>query len=382
MKTILVTGGAGYIGSHTVNELIEKGFSVVVLDSMESGHKEVVNPKAKLYVGNINDSEIVKKIFAENKIDAVIDFAAYLAAGESMVEPEMYLENNVINFVKFLDALVENGCKHIIKSSTAAVYGNPTKEDDIPWREEFIEKYRPQLSALLDGKWDGEDVVGETFFDKFITKYEELAEKEELKLSPDEKLKAKISLSIYGLSKLLDEIILKKYDELYGMKSIALRYFNVCGADPEGRTGDSKPVPTNLMTLAIMNLLGKIPELKINGRDYETPDGTCVRDYIHPSDLATGHVAALNYLLESATSDIINLGTGSGSTVLEVIAAVEKASSKKAKTSDGPRRSGDPVISVADPSRAKQVLNWQAKYNIDDMAETAWKWHSQNPYGF
>lgn len=381
MKTILVTGGAGYIGSHTVNELIEKGFSVVVLDSMESGHKEVVNSKASLYVGNINDSRIVKKIFAENKIDAVIDFAAYLAAGESMAEPEMYLENNVINFVKFLDALVENGCKYIIKSSTAAVYGNPTEEDDIPWKEEFIEIYRPQVSALLDGKWNGEDVVGETFYSKFITKYEEMTEKEDLKLSEGEKLKAKIPLSIYGLSKLLDEIILKKYDELYGMKSVALRYFNVCGADPEGRTGDSKPVPTNLMTLAIMNLLGKTPELKINGKDYETPDGTCVRDYIHPSDLATGHVAALNYLLESETSDIINLGTGSGSTVLEVIAAVEKASGKKAKTSDGPRRSGDPVISVADPSRAKQILNWQAKYNIDDMAETAWKWHSQNPFG-
>jgi UDP-glucose 4-epimerase len=189
-------------------------------------------------------------------------------------------------------------------------------------------------------------------------------------------------MSVYGLTKLIDEIVLKKYDKVCGIKSIALRYFNVCGADPEGVLGDGKPNPTNLMTLTIWQALGKKPNIEIFGQDFETKDGTGVRDYIHPSDLATGHIKALEYLIDKNIGDVFNLGTGSGSSVLEVISAVEKACSKKIITKNSPRRSGDPAVSVANSDKAQNVLNWKAKYNLADMAETAWKWHSMHPDGY
>jgi len=383
MKKILVTGGAGYIGSHTVKELIKENFDVVVVDSLEAGHKEAVDPKAKLEVVSLADKEKVKMIFEKYQPEAVIDFAAYLAVGESMENPKKYFQNNVINFINLLDVMKEVGCRYLVKSSTAAVYGNPTKKADIPWRESFTKKYKPKKSALLQGVWDGKKVVGEEFLQKFIGHYEHFYQiSPELKITAEEISKLRIPLSIYGLSKLLDEIFQRKYDRLYGLRSIALRYFNVCGADPEGLIGEDKPTPTTLMILAIYQILGKIPELKIFGRDYPTPDGTGIRDYIHPSDLAIGHISALEFLYSKDISETFNLGTGKGSSVLEVITAVEKASGKKVKILDCPRRSGDATISVADPGKANKILNWQAKYNLNDMAATAWKWHSENPKGF
>lgn len=383
MKKILVTGGAGYIGSHTVKELLKNSYEVIALDSLEIGHKEAVDLKAQLEIVDLADKEKIKKIFEKHKPDAVIDFAAYLAVGESMENPKRYFQNNVVNFINLLDVMEEVGCRYLVKSSTAAVYGNPIKEGDIPWKEEFTEECKPENSALLSGKWDSLDVKGEEFLQKFIEYYERFyGNRRELKLVSEEIAELRIPLSIYGLSKLLDEILQKKYDKLHGLKSIALRYFNVCGADPDGLIGEDKPRPTTLMILAIYQILGKISELKIFGRDYPTPDGTGIRDYIHPTDIAIGHISALKFLSRNGISEIFNLGTGRGSSVLEVIAAVERVSGKKVKTHDCPRRSGDATVSVADSSKAKRILNWQAKYNLDDMAATAWKWHSENPQGF
>lgn len=383
MKKILVTGGAGYIGSHTVKKLVEDNFDVVVVDNLESGHREAVDKNAKLEVADLADKEKIKIIFQKYQPDAVIDFAAYLAVGESMENPKKYFQNNVINFVNLLDAMQEIGCEYLAKSSTAAIYGNPIKNSDIPWKEDFTEKYSPKSSALLSGKWDNKDIKGEDFLQKFITLYNiEFKKRSELKLTIKEISSLRIPLSIYGVSKLLDEILMKKYNKLFDLKSVALRYFNVCGADPEGSIGEAKPKPTTLMILAIYQILGKIPELQIFGQDYPTPDGTAIRDYIHPSDLADGHIVALEYLIKANGFDVFNLGTGQGSSVLEVITAVEEASGKRVKTRDCPRRSGDATISVADPTKANKLLNFKTKYNLLDMAKTAWRWHSQNLRGF
>lgn len=383
MKNILVTGGAGYIGSHTAKELVKQGFDVVVLDNLEAGHKEAVDSKAKLEVVDLADKEKVKEIFKKYQPQAVIDFAAYLAVGESMENPKKYFQNNVANFINLLDVMKEIGTKYLIKSSTAAVYGNPTKDSDIPWKESFTETYQPEKSALLAGKWGDNDVIGEGFFQRFIDFYNQAYKNQsELKLDEPELSKLRIPLSIYGLTKALDEILMKKYDNTSGIKSVSLRYFNVCGADPAGKIGEDKPNPTTLMVLAIYQALGKIPKLKVFGNDYPTTDGSGIRDYIHPSDLAVGHLAALNYLFSAGLSETFNLGTAKGSSVFEVIKAVEDASGKKVEYEIMPRRSGDATISVADPSKANSVLHWQTEYNLTDMAETAWKWHNENPEGF
>jgi len=379
MKKILVTGGAGYIGSHTVKELQKNNFDVVVLDSLEAGHKEAVGD-TKLEVVNLADKSAVSVVFKKYKPEAVIDFAAYLAVGESMLNPKKYFENNVLNFVNLLDVMKETECKYLIKSSTAAVYGNPTKDSDIPWREEFVSEYKPEKSALLAGKWNSENIIGEDFFQKFIGYFKQsFNERLDFAINHKDIFRLRIPLSIYGLTKALDEFLLSIYDFRYGIKSVVLRYFNVCGADPAGEIGEAKPEPTTLMVLAIFQALGKIPEIKIFGRDYKTADGTGIRDYIHPTDLAIAHANVLEYLAQGKRSEIFNLGTGNGSSVLEVISAVEKASGKKIITKDFPRRSGDAIISIANPQKAEKILNWRAKYNLNDMAETAWKWHSQNP---
>ncbi len=383
MKKILVTGGAGYIGSHAVKELIKNGLDVVVLDSLEAGHKEAIDPKIKLEVVNLADKEKVKLVFEKHKPDAVVDFAAYLAVGESMENPKKYFQNNVVNFIYLLDVMRDVGCKYLIKSSTAAVYGNPIKDSDTPWQENFTEKYQPKKSALLAGKWDDTNVAGEEFFQKFISHYSQIYKnRSELELNDLELSELRIPLSIYGLSKALDEILMEKYNKLSDIKSVTLRYFNVCGADPDGEIGEDKPNPTTLMVLAIYQALNKIPQLQIFGNDYPTPDGTGIRDYIHPSDLASGHVAALNHLFAGNVSEVFNLGTGQGSSVIEVILAVERASGRKINIKNCRRRSGDATISVADPGKANSKLNWQAKYDLNGMAKTAWRWHNQNPKGF
>ena len=383
MKKILVTGGAGYIGSHTVKELVTQKYDVVVIDDLRAGHRELLPAGVVLEEVPLEDQEKVREVFLKHEPDAVIDFAAYLAVGESMENPKKYFENNVLNFVKLLDVMKEVDCKYIVKSSTAAVYGNPTKDSDIPWKESFTEEYEPETAALLEGEWDGEKIAGEKFLQRFIAKYKDaFSDRVELTLADDDICKLRIPLSIYGVSKVLDEIILSKNNQISGINYAALRYFNVCGADPDGEIGEAKPKPTTLMVLAIYQALGKIPELQVFGRDYSTPDGTGIRDYIHPSDLATGHLLAFRYLDDGNSSITLNLGTGNGASVLEVIEAVEKVSGRKIKIKDSPRRSGDPSISVADPSKANKILSWRAKYSLIDMAKTAWKWHQENPDGY
>lgn len=382
-KTILVTGGAGYIGPFIVKELLDQNYNVVVLDNLENGHREAVDLRAKLEVTDLSESDATAKIFDKYKIDAVIDFAAYLAVGESMENPKKYLKNNVENFIKLLDVMVCKGCKYIIKSSTASTYGEPKNESDFPLKENYQENFKPKKSALLSGKWDGENVEGEDFFQKIIEYYHEtFKDRPNLALTSEELTKLRIPTSVYGLTKLLDEIILDKYNKFSGIKYVSLRYFNVCGAAKDGALGEDKPDPTTIMTVCFWTILGKYSRLILNGNDYPTKDGTCIRDYIHPLDLATGHAAALEYLLKGNESEIINLGTGKPYSVFEVIAAVEKASGKKVKYEIGPRRSGDPVISFANPSKAEKLLSWRAIYDLDDMAETAWKWHSQHPNGY
>lgn len=383
MDKVLVTGGAGYIGSHTVKELVKAGFEVVVVDNLSAGHKESVKNRATLEVCDVGDRDKLLAIFKKYQPKAVIDFAAYLAVGESMEQPGKYLKNNVENFVTLLDVMSESGCKYVIKSSTASVYGNPLSDSDFPLMEDYTERFKPEKSYLLPGKWDGKSVEDEEFFQYVISAYNSIyANRPELKLTEDELTKLRIPLSIYGLTKTLDEILLKKYDEMSGIKSIALRYFNVCGADPEGEIGEDKPNPTNLMAVCIMQILGKVPELEVFGNDYPTPDGTGIRDYIHVSDIGNGHVSALANLLRDKKTNIFNLGTGKGSSVMDVINSVNGASGKEIKFKVSERRSGDPAMSIASPARANSMLSWKAKYSLKDMARTAWQWHVSHPDGF
>lgn len=382
-KNILVTGGAGYIGSITTKTLLDNGYDVVVLDSLEKGHKEAVDRRAILEAVNLSDQISVDKIFKKYHFDAVIDFAAYIAVGESMEEPERYLDNNVGNFIKLLDVMIENDVKFLIKSSTAAVYGTPQNGSDLPLKEDYTEKYQPIDSALLAGNWGGEKVEGNQFFSKVLDYYNNLIDSNrELILNNQEITKIKIQPSIYGLTKMLDEIIMNKYDESSGLKYITLRYFNVAGADPSGKLGQDNDNPTHIFANAIFQALGKRDQLTIFGNDYATTDGTGVRDYIHVNDLAEGHIRALEYLLNNPISNTYNLGTGIGYSVLEVIKAVEKASGRKIKCEFGPRRSGDVAELYSDPSKANTTLSWKAQYSLDDMAATAWKWHSDNPEGY
>jgi len=382
-QTILVTGGAGYIGSFTVIELLNNGYDVVVLDSLETGHKAAVDKRATLEVANLSDQKNTERILNKYKPLAVIDFAAFLAVGESMEEPKKYFENNVVNFVKLLDALKKSDCKFIIKSSTSSTYGNPLSKTDFPLKENYTENFKPDQSALLPGQWEKSAVSGDIFFQKIIEYYQQVfSDRSDLHLTSDELIKLRIPTSIYGLTKLIDEVILDKYNQSSGFKSISLRYFNACGAALDGKMGEDKPAPTTLMTVAIYSILKKTDPLKVFGNDYPTADGTGIRDYIHPLDLATGHAKALKYLLEKEQSDTFNLGCGKGYSVLEVIKAIEKASGKKVSYEVVPRRSGDPAVSFADATRSKELLGWQSRYNLSDMANSAWKWHSENPHGF
>lgn len=378
LPTILVTGGAGYIGSMTVKELLDNNFKVVVLDSLENGHIEAVDKRASFEKVDLADKEATAEVFDKYNIEAVIDFAAYLAVGESMTNPEKYLQNNVKNFVNLLDVMTEKRCKFIIKSSTASTYGDPQYDSDFPLKEDYQSHFKPNQSALLAGAWDNKEISGEAFFQKIMERYNEIfSNRPELKLNTAEETELRIPASVYGLTKLIDEILMKKYQKLSGIESIALRYFNVCGADPDNNLGENKPNPTTLMTMVIYSLLGKTSGLKVFGSDYPTPDGTGIRDYIHPLDLASGHLAALKYLLEENKSDTFNLGRGEGSSVFEVIHAVERASGKKVVYTVEPRRSGDPTMSYADAGKARRILNWSAKYDLNNMASSAWKWHTR-----
>ena len=325
--SILVCGGAGYIGSHMVAELLENGQDVVILDNLEKGHKDALLG-GKLYIGDLRDKEILNKIFTENNIEAVIDFAAYSLVGESMTEPLKYFNNNVYGTISLLEAMKEHNVKYIVFSSTAATYGEP---ECVP--------------ILEDSKT--------------------------------------IPTNAYGESKLLVEKILNWCDKAYGIKYTTLRYFNAAGAHINGKIGEDHSPETHLIPLILNVALGKRDEILIFGDDYDTKDGSCIRDYIHVSDLASAHSLALKRLINGGESRIYNLGNGTGFSVKEMIDIARKVTGHEIPAKVAPRRAGDPAILIASSEKAMKELNWKPKFNsVETIIETAWNWHKNHPNGY
>ncbi len=318
--SVLVTGGAGYIGSHTVRQLRQRGEQVVVLDSLEFGHRDSI-ADTPLVVGDIADTELVAATIAHHAVDSIVHFAAYKAAGESFEKPGRYFINNVGGTARLLDAAQRTGVRRVVFSSTCAVYGTPERTP-----------------------------VGE-----------------DAPIHPE---------SPYGESKALVERMLQWYSVCHGVESVSLRYFNAAGAAMDGSIGEDWTMSLNLVPLAMKALLGRGPALRVFGTDYPTPDGTAIRDYIHVDDLADAHLKALDYLAAGGSATAVNLGTGTGSSVREVLAAAERAAGRPVPAGDAPRRPGDPVGLWADNRRAAELLGWKARYGLDDIVTSAWSWHS------
>lgn len=316
---VLVTGGAGYIGSHTCKRLAQSGFQPVTYDNLVYGHRHAVK-WGPFVEGDLADKKLLVKSIDDFNIQAVIHFAAYAYVGESMQAPDKYFRNNVINTLNLLEVLHITQIKKMVFSSTCATYGIP---ETVPIDENHVQK----------------------------------------------------PVNPYGESKLFIEKAMHWHDVAYGLKSVALRYFNAAGADPDAEIGEDHTPETHLIPLIIESALGQRPHVEIYGTDYATADGTAVRDYIHVLDLADAHVRALQYLQNSSESVALNLGTGCGSSVREVIAAVEKNSGFQVPFKESPRRAGDPPVLVAKADKARQVLGWEAQYsNLDNIVKTAWAW--------
>lgn len=319
---ILIVGGAGYIGSHINKELNKQGFETIIFDNLVSGHDWSVK-WGKFVKGDLANIEDIRKVFRENKIEAVMDFAGSIEVGESVKDPQKYYDNNVANTLNLLRVMMEAGVKKFIFSSTAATFGNPQYTP--------IDEKHPQ--------------------------------------SP---------INPYGMTKLMVEKILMDYDKAYDFKSVRLRYFNASGADIDGEIGEAHNPETHLIPLVIEAVMGKREDIKIFGTDYETPDGTCVRDYIHVTDLAEAHILALKYLLDGGESDDFNLGNGVGFSVREVIEAVKKVTGKEFKITEVERREGDPAVLVASSEKIKDKLNWKPLFtDIEEIVKTAWNWHQK-----
>ncbi|OPJ59008.1 UDP-glucose 4-epimerase GalE [Clostridium oryzae] len=324
---ILICGGAGYIGSHMVAELVENGEEVVVLDNLQKGHKKAIEGK-KLYIGDLRDRKILDKVFTENKIEAVIDFAADSLVGESVTEPLKYFNNNVGGTISLLEAMKDYGVKYIVFSSTAATYGEP---ESVPIKES-----------------------DRTF-----------------------------PTNPYGESKLTVEKIFKWCDNAYGIKYTALRYFNAAGAHLSGKIGEDHNPESHLIPIILQVALGKREKIMMFGDDYKTEDGTCVRDYVHVMDLANAHLLALNRMRKGGESRIFNLGNGKGFSVKEVVEAARKVTGKPIKAEVAPRRAGDPAILIASSEKAMKELGWKPKYNsLETIIDSAWKWHLSHPNGY
>ncbi|MDY8024536.1 UDP-glucose 4-epimerase GalE [Paenibacillus polymyxa] len=324
---ILVTGGAGYIGSHTVAELLDLGEEVVVLDNLQTGHKAALLG-GKLYEGDLRDKELLSKLFSENKIDAVIHFAANSLVGESMQNPGKYYDNNVFGTLSLLEAMKDAGVRRIVFSSTAATYGEPEK---VPIEEG--DRTEPT--------------------------------------------------NVYGETKLMMERMMSWFDKVLGIKYVSLRYFNAAGAHESGKIGEDHRPESHLIPLVLQTALKQRPHIAVFGEDYATPDGTCVRDYIHVSDLADAHVRAVNYLREGNDSNVFNLGNGQGFSVKEVIETARKVTGLDIPVVTEPRRAGDPAILVASSDKARSVLGWSpARTQLEDIISGAWGWHQSHPQGY
>ena len=317
---ILVTGGAGYIGSHTAKQLARGGSEVAVFDNLSRGHRDFVK-WGPLIEGDLHDGPLLRETLRWFKPDAVIHFAAFAYVGESVSNPGIYYRNNVGGTLSLLEAMRDAGVARIIVSSTCATYGQP---DRMPITEDTPQ--RP--------------------------------------------------MNPYGESKLMMEHMCNAFEAAHGIRSVKLRYFNACGCDGDGEIGERHDPEPHLIPRMLMAARGEIGALDIFGDDYPTADGTCIRDYIHVSDLASAHAAAARYLVDGGASEAINLGTGRGSSVRDVLAAAERAIGKPVPHTIGPRRAGDPAELVADASKARRVLNWQAgNSGLDEILSSAWAWH-------
>ena len=321
---ILVMGGAGYIGSHTVRHLLDKGYEVLVADNLIYGHKEAVDERAKFVYADLLNPYSLDELFKNNNVDAVIHFAAFAYVGESVNNPEKYYYNNVIGTINLLHTMLKHNVKNIVFSSTCATYGEP-------------------------------------------------------KYTPIDEMHPQNPINPYGRTKLMIEQIFADYERAYGLRHIALRYFNAAGCSVDGKIGESHNPETHIIPLVLQAIKGERENIKIFGSDYDTPDGTCIRDYIHVEDLAQAHRLAVEKL--EAYSGCINLGTGVGTSVKEIIAAAEAVSGKKCPTEYAARRAGDPARLYADNTKAKAILGWQPKYlDIKDIIKTAWNWELNKRY--
>ena len=326
-KRMLVTGGAGYIGSHCVFALLKEGFEVVIFDNLSTGHIETVETlkkygKVEFFKGDLLDFEQINSVFKKNKLDAVVHFAAFSQVGESVKNPQKYYINNVSGSLNLFKAMLENDVNKIVFSSSAATYGNPV-------------------------------------------------------FTPITEVHPQNPINTYGMTKLFIEKILSDYDMAYGLKFAALRYFNVAGANSEGIVGEIHNPETHLIPNVLKSAKGAYKEFSMFGDDYDTKDGTCVRDYVNVEDLADAHVKALKYLTEKNESLVLNLGTKEGNSVKEVFSCCEKVVGKEIPVKVCPRREGDPAILVADNKKAKEVLDWEPKRTLEDSIKTAWIWEQK-----
>ncbi|MCB0729581.1 MAG: UDP-glucose 4-epimerase GalE [Ignavibacteriae bacterium] len=322
---VLVTGGAGYIGSHFVRILVNNNIECIVLDNLSRGHKESVPQSVKLEVADLLNFEELKSVIKNNSIDAIVHFAAFAYVGESVENPSLYYQNNVIGSYNLIKAAVETNVKKFVFSSTCSLYGNPEK---VPISEE--QKTNP--------------------------------------------------INPYAQTKLIIENMLRDFEAAYGIKSVCLRYFNAAGASFDGEIGESHNPEPHLIPIVINTGLGLREKVFVYGDDYETPDGTCIRDYIHVDDLGDAHLRSLNYLNDNSESQIINLGTGEGNSVKSIIETTEKITKNKITSEIVGRRAGDPAILIADNQKANMILGWKPKYNLDDIILTAYNWHKNKRF--
>lgn len=322
--TILVTGGAGYIGSHVVLALKRAGYSIIVLDNLEYGHPELVERlEVELVIGDLSDRTLLDKLFAAHNFSAVMHFAAYIAVGESVSDPAKYYRNNVSGTLTLLEAMIGANVNKLVFASTCSIYGMPKQ---VPMTEEH-----PQ--------------------------------------DP---------INPYATTKWMVERMLADFERAYNLQSVVFRFFNASGANPEGLIGEDHNPETHLIPLVLLTALGKRESISILGTDYATPDGTCLRDYIHVSDLATAHVLGLEYLLQGGKSDVFNLGNGNGFSVRQVIETAEKVTGQEIKVVECDRRAGDPTILVGSSDKAQKILGWRPQYSdLSQIIKDAWQWHQR-----
>lgn len=323
---VLVTGGAGYIGSHAVRVLLDQGHEVHVLDNLSKGHKESIDTRATLTLGCTSDSVLIKDILKKYKIEALMHFAASIEVGESVTDPYKYYQNNFSRTLELLNTVIESGVKKVVFSSTAAVYGNPER-------------------------------------------------------TPIEETQGRNPINPYGRSKMMSEMAIEDFSHSHGLGYAILRYFNVAGAHPSGDIGEDHHPESHLIP-RILQAAQNNGEVKIYGTDYPTPDGTCIRDYVHVMDLAQAHALAIESIKEGS-GEIYNIGSKNGFSVREIIKACEKVTAKKLSVKEEPRRAGDPNVLIANSDKIRQSLNWKPEYaSVETIVAHAWNWHTKHPYGF